>query len=181
MIGSTRSQPCRRCFWFNHGTGTVITPTVCGVMLFSNVNGWSRRQTVWPLWEKANELNCPLHPRLIGRRRAMTEYWLMPLVGFMMDTTLAAGACLMAHRFPQSLGARTSRRSSAYLEGVGLWHRFQKGIAPISIDPERISRVLLRFGELRRRCLTMAIAFAESIRSLSSDYPTDRKSLSPNL
>jgi aminocarboxymuconate-semialdehyde decarboxylase len=64
-----------------------------GAMLFSNVNGVALSDTqYWPLYEKANELGAvlyihPIHP--VGVE-AMTEYWLMPLVGFLMDTTLAA-------------------------------------------------------------------------------------------
>ncbi|MFX0090702.1 MAG: amidohydrolase family protein [Candidatus Hodarchaeota archaeon] len=64
-----------------------------GVMLFSNVNGVALSDEIyWPLYEKAEELNVvfyihPIHP--VGVE-AMREYWLMPLVGFTFDTTLAA-------------------------------------------------------------------------------------------
>ncbi|HEV8129616.1 MAG TPA: amidohydrolase family protein [Acidobacteriota bacterium] len=64
-----------------------------GAMLFSNVSGVGLDDTRYcPLYEKANELGAvlyihPIHP--VGVE-AMTQYWLMPLVGFLMDTTLAA-------------------------------------------------------------------------------------------
>lgn len=64
-----------------------------GVMLFSNVNGKALSdEDYWPLYEKAEDLNVvfyihPIHP--VGVE-TMREHWLMPLVGFTFDTTLAA-------------------------------------------------------------------------------------------
>lgn len=71
----------------------MTTLTFPGAMLFSNVNGVALAdEQYWPLYEKADELGAvlyihPIHP--VGVE-AMTEFWLMPLVGFLMDTTLAA-------------------------------------------------------------------------------------------
>ena len=65
-----------------------------GAMVFSNVNGTGLNDPAYTrLWEKADELGAviyihPAHPLGV---EAMEEYWLMPLVGFLMDTTLAAG------------------------------------------------------------------------------------------
>ena len=64
-----------------------------GVMFHSNVNGIALSdQRFWPLYEKAHDLNAVLyiHPSFPVGVEAMTEYWLMPLVGFPFDTTLAA-------------------------------------------------------------------------------------------
>jgi aminocarboxymuconate-semialdehyde decarboxylase len=64
-----------------------------GAMVFSNVNHVALADTRFaPLWEKANELNAVIyiHPTDPAGVEAMLEYWLMPLVGFLMDTTLAA-------------------------------------------------------------------------------------------
>ena len=75
-----------------------------GVMLFSNVNGIGLDdQRFWPLWEKADELGAVLfiHPTHPVGVEAMTEYWLMPLVGFMLDTTLAAGKLLFSGVIPR--------------------------------------------------------------------------------
>ncbi len=78
-----------------------------GVMLFSNVNGVGLDDTrYWPLYERANELQAvlfihPIHP--VGVQ-AMTEFWLTALVGFMMDTTLAAAKLVFSgvvERFPR--------------------------------------------------------------------------------
>ncbi|HET6890135.1 MAG TPA: amidohydrolase family protein [Pyrinomonadaceae bacterium] len=75
-----------------------------GVMLFSNVNGIGLDdRRFWPLWEKADELRAVLfiHPTHPVGVEAMTEYWLMPLVGFMLDTTLAAGKLLFSGVIPR--------------------------------------------------------------------------------
>ncbi len=64
-----------------------------GFMLFSNVNGVALSdQRFWPLYEKASDLGAVLyiHPTEPVGVEAMTEYWLMPLLGFTFDTTLAA-------------------------------------------------------------------------------------------
>jgi len=64
-----------------------------GVMVYSNINGVALSdQRFWPMYEKANELNAVffIHPNFPVGVEAMTEYWLMPLVGFTFDTTLAA-------------------------------------------------------------------------------------------
>lgn len=77
-----------------------------GIMLFSNVNGVALSdECYWPLYERAEELKTvfyihPIHP--VGVE-AMTEYWLMPLIGFTYDTTLAAAKIVfsgVAERFP---------------------------------------------------------------------------------
>jgi len=78
-----------------------------GAMVFSNVNGAGLDEPAYlPLWEKANELGAviyihPTHPLGV---EAMEKYWLMPLVGFLMDTTLAAGKLVFSgivERFPR--------------------------------------------------------------------------------
>ena len=77
-----------------------------GAMVFSNINGVALADSrFWPVYEKANELGAVLfiHPNHPVSVEAMTEYWLMPLVGFLMDTTLAAAHLVFAgvtERFP---------------------------------------------------------------------------------
>ena len=64
-----------------------------GAMLFSNVNGVALAdERFWPLYERADALEAVLyiHPTNPVGVEAMTDYWLMPLVGFPFDTTLAA-------------------------------------------------------------------------------------------
>jgi aminocarboxymuconate-semialdehyde decarboxylase len=78
-----------------------------GAMLFSNVNGVALSdERFWPLYEAANDLGAVLyiHPTAPVGVEAMQEYWLMPLVGFLMDTTLAAASLVFAGvpgRFPR--------------------------------------------------------------------------------
>jgi aminocarboxymuconate-semialdehyde decarboxylase len=77
-----------------------------GFMVFSNVNGTALSdEQYWPLYERADAEGAvlyihPIHP--VGVE-AMTEYWLMPLVGFTFDTTLAASKLVFSgvvERFP---------------------------------------------------------------------------------
>jgi len=78
-----------------------------GAMLFSNVNGVALSDPrYWPLYEKADELGAILHihPTSPVGVEAMTEYWLMPLLGFPFDTTLAAAKLVFSGtiaRFPR--------------------------------------------------------------------------------
>src|SRR6185436_7257285 len=78
-----------------------------GAMLFSNVNGAALAdQRFWPLYELANDKGAVLHihPTSPLGVEAMTEYWLMPLVGFLMDTTLAAAHLVFSgvpEKFPK--------------------------------------------------------------------------------
>jgi aminocarboxymuconate-semialdehyde decarboxylase len=64
-----------------------------GAMVFSNVNHVALADPRFEkLWKKANELKAVIyiHPTDPLGVDAMLDYWLMPLVGFLMDTTLAA-------------------------------------------------------------------------------------------
>jgi aminocarboxymuconate-semialdehyde decarboxylase len=64
-----------------------------GAMVFSNVNHVALADDVFaPLWKKADDLGAVIyiHPTDPAGVEAMLDYWLMPLVGFLMDTTLAA-------------------------------------------------------------------------------------------
>ena len=77
-----------------------------GAMLFGNVNGAAlSEKQFWPLYENAEELGAVfyIHPTYPVGVEAMTNYWLMPLVGFTFDTTLAAAGLVFAgvvERFP---------------------------------------------------------------------------------
>lgn len=64
-----------------------------GAMVFSNVNHVALADHRFAaLWKKADELGAVIyiHPTDPAGVEAMLDYWLMPLVGFLMDTTLAA-------------------------------------------------------------------------------------------
>lgn len=78
-----------------------------GAMLFSNVNGVALSdRRYWPLYEAANDLDALLyiHPTNPVNVDAMQQYWLMPLVGFLFDTTLAAASLVFSgvpERYPR--------------------------------------------------------------------------------
>jgi aminocarboxymuconate-semialdehyde decarboxylase len=76
-------------------------------MLFSNVNGTGLDdQRFWPLYEAANDRSAlmMIHPTYPVGVEAMREYWLMPLNGFLFDTTLAASKLVFSgvvKRYPR--------------------------------------------------------------------------------
>ena len=78
-----------------------------GAMLFGNVNGIALADARFePLYRAADRLGAVLyiHPTHPVGVEAMTEYWLMPLVGFLFDTTLAAAKLVFSgvvERFPR--------------------------------------------------------------------------------
>lgn len=153
-----------------------------GAMLFSNVNGTELSDPAyWPLYESADERGAvlyihPIHP--VGVE-AMTDYWLMPLLGFTFDTTLAAAKLVFsgaAERFARI------RWVLAHLGGT------------IPYLAERLDRGFEAFAECRRNidrrpssflknfyydtvnfdpaCLKLALDFAGAGHLLAgSDYP----------
>ncbi len=71
----------------------------CGAMVFSNINGVALSdQRFWRVWEVANDLSAVIHihPTSPVGVEAMKEFWLMPLVGFPLDTTLAAASLVFS-------------------------------------------------------------------------------------
>lgn len=153
-----------------------------GAMLFSNVNGESLSDGHFqPVWEKADALGAvlyihPIHP--VGVE-AMAEYWLMPLVGFLSDTTLAAAKLVFSgtvQRYPNI------RWVLAHLGGTipYIAERLDRGFDAFPECREHIDRPPSEY--LRRfyydtvnfdpRALRIAIDFAGADRILAgSDYP----------
>ena len=78
-----------------------------GVTLHSNVSGKELSDPCFlPLFAKADELGAvvDIHPSFPVGVEAMTDYWLMPLVGFPFDTTLTAAKLVFSgivERFPR--------------------------------------------------------------------------------
>ncbi|HXD50141.1 MAG TPA: amidohydrolase family protein [Gemmatimonadaceae bacterium] len=87
-------------------TRAMTTLGMSGAMVFSNVNGVALADARFePLWAEANRLNAiiHIHPTDPVGVEAMTDFWLMPLVGFLMDTTLAAAKLVFSgvpERYP---------------------------------------------------------------------------------
>lgn len=64
-----------------------------GAMVFSNINHVGLDdERFWPIYEAANDRDAVMmiHPTFPLGVEAMQDYWLMPLNGFLFDTTLAA-------------------------------------------------------------------------------------------
>ncbi|HUF46588.1 MAG TPA: amidohydrolase family protein [Vicinamibacterales bacterium] len=78
-----------------------------GAMLFSNVNGVGLDdERFWPVYELANDRDAVLmiHPTSPVGVESMEDYWLMPLNGFLFDTTLAASKLVFSgvvKRYPR--------------------------------------------------------------------------------
>jgi aminocarboxymuconate-semialdehyde decarboxylase len=153
-----------------------------GAMLFSNVNGVALAdRRFWPLYELANDRRAVLHihPTHPVGVEAMTEYWLMPLVGFLMDTTLAAAHLVFSgvpERFPNI------KWVLGHLGGAipYLAERLDRGYQAFAECRKNISRPPSEYLKtwhydtvnFDRNALELAIRFAGADRILAgSDYP----------
>lgn len=153
-----------------------------GAMLFSNVNGVALAdERFWPLYEAADALGAVLHihPTDPVGVEAMTDYWLMPLVGFLMDTTLAAAKLTFAgipERFPRirwvlsHLGGAIPYLAERLDRG---FHAFPDCRARINRPPsEYLKQFYYDTVNFDRDALQLAIAFAGVDHILAgSDYP----------
>ena len=153
-----------------------------GAMLFSNVNGVALSdQRFWPLYELADGLGAVLHihPTSPVGVEAMTEYWLMPLVGFPLDTTLAAAKLVfsgVAERFPRikwvlsHLGGAIPYVAERLDRG---FHAFRECRAHITKPPSEYLRTwYYDTVNFDRRALALAVEFAGAEHVLAgSDYP----------
>jgi aminocarboxymuconate-semialdehyde decarboxylase len=153
-----------------------------GAMLFSNVNGIGLDDArFWPLYEAANELGAALyiHPTHPLGVEAMTDYWLMPLVGFLMDTTLAAAKLVFAgvpERFPRiqwalcHLGGAIPYLAERLDRG---FEAFRECRANISRPPsDYLKRFYYDTVNFDLRAVQLAIDFAGADHILAgSDYP----------
>lgn len=153
-----------------------------GAMLFSNVNGVAvSDERFWPLYEAADALGAVLHihPTSPVGVEAMTDYWLMPLVGFPFDTTLAAAKLVFsgwAERFPRIRWVLSHLGGAIpYLaERLDRGHRaFRECRAHISRPPsEYLKRWYYDTVNFDTRALGLAIDFAGADHVLAgSDYP----------
>jgi aminocarboxymuconate-semialdehyde decarboxylase len=153
-----------------------------GAMLFSNVNGVGLNdQRFWPLYEAADHLGAVLyiHPTHPVGVEAMTDFWLMPLVGFLMDTTLAAAKLVFAgvpERFPRiqwalcHLGGAIPYLAERLDRG---FYAFSECRANIPRPPsDYLKRFYYDSVNFDWRALQLGIAFAGVEHILAgSDYP----------
>jgi aminocarboxymuconate-semialdehyde decarboxylase len=153
-----------------------------GAMLFSNVNGVALAdQRFWPLYEAANDQAAVLyiHPTNPVNVEAMAEYWLMPLTGFLFDTTLAAAHLVFSgvvERFPRirwalcHLGGAIPYLVERLDRG---FHAFDDCRAHISKPPsEYLKHFYYDTVNFNPRAIELAIDFAGVDHILAgSDYP----------
>lgn len=153
-----------------------------GCMLFGSVNRVSLAdRRFWPLYERASDAAAVfmIHPNFPPGVEQMEAYWLMPLVGFLMDTTLAAAGLVFSGVVERYPGIRWIL---AHLGGTipYLVERLDRGYEAF---PEcRANLTQPPSAHLRRfyydtvnfdpRALKLAIDFAGASQILAgSDYP----------
>jgi aminocarboxymuconate-semialdehyde decarboxylase len=153
-----------------------------GAMLFSNVNGVALSdERFWPLYEAANDIAAVLyiHPAHPVNVQMMEEYWLMPLVGFLFDTTLAAAALTFAgvpERYPNirwalcHLGGAIPYLAERLDRG---FHAFKDCRAKIQRPPSSyLKEFYYDTVNFDQGALKLAIDFAGADHILAgSDYP----------
>lgn len=153
-----------------------------GAMVFSNVNHVALADPVYePLWKKADELGAVIyiHPTDPAGVEAMFEYWLMPLVGFLMDTTLAAAKLVFSGvvaRYPRirwvltHMGGATPYLAERYDRG---YRAFAECRANIDRPPsEYLKTFCYDTVNFNPDAVKFAISFAGVDRILAgSDYP----------
>jgi aminocarboxymuconate-semialdehyde decarboxylase len=154
----------------------------CGAMVFSNINGIALSdERFLPVWEMANDLGAVIHihPTSPLGVEAMKDYWLMPLVGFPLDTTLAAASLVFSgvvKRFPNikwilaHLGGAIPYLVERLDRG---FHAFKECRAHIDRPPSEYLRELYYDSvNFDVRSLQLAIDFAGVDHILAgSDYP----------
>ncbi|HZP49221.1 MAG TPA: amidohydrolase family protein [Vicinamibacterales bacterium] len=164
---------------FRRATGQLKLP---GAMLFSNINGVALSdQRFWPIYEAANDIGAVLyiHPAHPVNVEMMQEYWLMPLVGFLFDTTLAAASIVfsgVAERFPRirwalcHLGGAIPYLAERLDRG---FHAFRDCRAHIDREPSTyLKGFYYDTVNFNQGALKLAIEFAGADHILAgSDYP----------
>lgn len=152
-----------------------------GAMLFGNVNGVALADPRFlPLYELANDLDAVLyiHPTHPLGVEAMTDFWLMPLVGFLFDTTLAAAKLVFTgipEKYPRIRWALTHLGGAIpYLaERLDRGHRaFKECRVNIERPPsEYLKKFYFDTVNFNTDALKLAIAFAGADHLLAgSDY-----------
>ena len=153
-----------------------------GVMVFGSVNGVALHdQRYWPLWERASDTGAivHIHPNFPPGVEAMQEYWLMPLVGFMFDTTLAAAGLVFSgvvERFPNikwvlgHLGGAVPYIAERFDRGFEAYPECRVNISRHPSD--YLKHFFYDTVNFDPRALRLAVDFAGAAQLLAgSDYP----------
>jgi aminocarboxymuconate-semialdehyde decarboxylase len=153
-----------------------------GAMVFSNVNHVALADEAYaPLWKMADELGAVIyiHPTDPLGVEAMLDYWLMPLVGFLMDTTLAAAKLVFAgvvDRHPRiewvltHMGGATPYLAERYDRGYRAFVECRRNIS--KPPSEYLKSFYYDTVNFNPDAVKFAISFAGIDRILAgSDYP----------
>ena len=153
-----------------------------GALLFSNVNGaMLSEEQFWPIYDVANQHGAILHihPTNPVSVDQMKNYWLMPLVGFLFDTTLAAASLVFAgvpQRYPRikwvlsHLGGAIPYLAERLDRG---FHAFRECRQNITREPSQfLKEFYFDTVNFDAEALMLAARFAGSDHILAgSDYP----------
>jgi aminocarboxymuconate-semialdehyde decarboxylase len=153
-----------------------------GAMVFSNVNHIALSDSRYePLWRQADDLGAVIyiHPTDPLGVDAMLDYWLMPLVGFLFDTTLAAARLVFSgvvERYPRirwvlaHMGGAIPYLSERLDRG---WRAFAECRRQIPRPPSEYLRTFYYDTvNFNPAALGLALDFAGPDRLLAgSDYP----------
>lgn len=153
-----------------------------GVMLFSNASGVPLHDDRFaPVFERLSEAGAVvyIHPTYPVGVEVMEEYMLMPMVGFLMDTTLATAGLVYSGALERYEGIHWVL---AHLGGAVPYmaERFDRGFEAYpacrercTVRPsEQLRRVYYDTVNFDPACLRLAIDFAGTERILAgSDYP----------
>ena len=153
-----------------------------GVMLLSNASGVPLfEQRFWPVYERLNEARAVIyiHPTYPVGVEVMEKFMLMPMVGFLTDTTLAAAGLVysgVVERFPDITWVL------AHLGGAVpyLAERFDRGFEAYpecreycsTLPSELLQNFYYDTVNFDKRCLDLALDFAGVDHIVAgSDYP----------
>jgi aminocarboxymuconate-semialdehyde decarboxylase len=153
-----------------------------GAMVFSNVNHVALADSRYEqLWQQADDLNAVIyiHPTDPEGVDAMLEYWLMPLVGFLFDTTLAAARLVFSGvvvRYPRIRWVLTHMGGAIPYLAERLdrgWRAFADCRRHINRPPSEYLRAFYYDTvNFNPAALRLALDFAGADRLLAgSDYP----------
>lgn len=164
---------------FERATGQLGLP---GAMVFGNINGVALHdECFFPLYEKANERGAVfyIHPTYPVGVEAMKDYMLMPLVGFLFDTTLAAAGLVFSgvvERFPRirwvlaHLGGTIPYLAERLDRGYRVFPESQPNIS--KPPSEYLKNFYYDTVNFDPACLKLAIDFAGADHVIAgSDYP----------
>lgn len=153
-----------------------------GVTLHSNVNGIELNDKCFlPLFEKADELGIvfDIHPSFPVGVEAMTDYWLMPLVGFPFDTTLTAAKLVFSgivERYPNikwilgHLGGAIPYLAERLDRGYHAFSECRENIK--KLPSELLKEFYYDTVNFDKKALRLAIDFAGADHLVAgSDYP----------